>query len=260
MKKRMISFSMALMMVLSLAVSINTVQAEAAPHPAMPSNMPVAQTNGFIAPIDHTVPSDAVFIKSASDLAAIPGGSAGSGRYYVLANDIHLTAEWVPIEDFRGTLDGQGHTISNLFVLSGSNRHNAGLFATATASAVIKNLGVNISVLGISSGTEHNVVNVGGLIGDSGGSIIINCYVIGTIHGTSNAGLFVVDASARVGGLVGNSEGSAITGSYALGSVNATVSAWTSTRHEGPSAGGLIGSGIGVTITNSFQRTAFPQR
>jgi len=214
------------------------------------SNYPVAQANGFIAPIDNTVPSDAIWISTPAELAAIDG-SKSAGKYYVLANDIYLTSEWTPIENFSGTLDGQGHSINNLYVLSSSNRQNAGLFATASASAVIKNVGVILSVLGISSGSAYDMVNVGGLIGDSSGAAIISCYITGSILGTTNV-LITRIARPRTGGLVGNSSGGRITDSYASGSVNASVSTGNQARDEGPTAGGLIGRGIGLTIINSY--------
>ena len=91
-------------------------------------SMPNAGVTGFIAPIDP-IPSgaDVVHISTAAQLAAI-GGASSAGKYYVLDNDINLTAEWVPIDFFHGTFDGRGYSINNLYVLESSKRQYAGLF------------------------------------------------------------------------------------------------------------------------------------
>ena len=85
------------------------------------------QATGFVSPVSGSVPPDAIRITTAAQLAAI-GGPQSAGRYYYLGNNIYLTSEWVPIDDFRGTFDGQGFTINNLFVLASSQRQYAGLF------------------------------------------------------------------------------------------------------------------------------------
>lgn len=77
--------------------------------------------------VSAAVPSDAIHIKTAAELAAI-GGEVSAGKYYVLDNDINLTAEWTPIDNFRGTFDGQGYSINNLYVLAGSSIKICGAF------------------------------------------------------------------------------------------------------------------------------------
>ena len=47
---------------------------------------------------------------------------------------------WTPIEGFAGTFDGNGHTISNLYVAN--NTDDAALFGTTAEGSIIKNLGV----------------------------------------------------------------------------------------------------------------------
>jgi len=146
----------------------------------------VAQANGFIAPIDNTVPPGAIIITTAAQLAEI-GGVQSAGKYYVLGNDINLVTEWVPINDFRGTFDGRGHVINNLYILESSNREYAGLFGEIKASSVvIKNLGVNIYSKGINVSSvfiesSPSGIFVGGLIGFSLNNNIVleNCYVKG---------------------------------------------------------------------------------
>jgi len=60
-----------------------------------------------------SIPTNAVWIRTAQDLASITEGTQG---HYVLENNISLSGAWSPLNDFRGTFDGQGHTISNLNV------------------------------------------------------------------------------------------------------------------------------------------------
>ena len=47
---------------------------------------------------------------------------------------------WTPIEGFAGTFDGNGHTVSNLYVEN--NTDDAALFGTTAVGSIIKNLGV----------------------------------------------------------------------------------------------------------------------
>jgi len=223
--------------------------------------MPEAKTeyNGFMAdPKKDTIPSNAIHIKTEAQLRAI---SYAEG-YYVLDNDIYLTAEWVPIYDFTGTFDGQGHSINNLYVLESSNRRNAGLFSSIDKNIIIKNIAVNIGTQGVTafSSTLLSASSVGGLIGYfeslSNATIIIdNCYVTGSIIAKHS----YYDNYA--GGLIG----SAISGR----DMNTTTTTITirnsytiSDVTAGTSAGGLLGynsddkyettTQTSITIDNSY--------
>ena len=106
--------------------------------------------------------------------------------------------EWTPIEGFYGTFDGNGKTISGLYI--NDDGQFVGLFETLEAGGVVKNLGLEDAyVLGGSY--------VGGIVGSNDGAII-NCYFNGTV---------VVDYFAG-GGIAGCNTGT-ITGCYAAGSV-----------------------------------------
>jgi hypothetical protein len=223
------------------------------------------------------VPATARHIKTAADLAAI-GGVQSKGEYYVLDNDITLTAEWIPIEDFRGTFDGQGHNIRNLYVLESSNRQYAGLFGGIyAAGSIIKNVGITISPNGVTAsaaGYEFYGTNAGGLIGYTHGTsydalTVTNCHVTGSVTaagsfacaggliGQGHRGLTVTNCYAKVdvtaassgsayaGGLIGYEGGYAIKNCYAAGDV-AAASAFYSC------AGGLIGYSTSGTITNCY--------
>ena len=83
----------------------------------------------------------------------VNGGESYSGEYFKLTNDIRLNEQdvptggnsWTPIGNssnkFQGTFDGDGHTISGLYITAtGSGAGNLGLFGNLGNSAVIKNL------------------------------------------------------------------------------------------------------------------------
>ncbi|MBQ5539564.1 MAG: bacterial Ig-like domain-containing protein, partial [Bacteroidales bacterium] len=88
---------------------------------------------------------------------------------------------WQPIGTFEhafaGIFDGQGHSISGLFI-NDKTLDNAGLFGAITSEAVVKNLGVVDSYI---SGGK----NVGAICGQSEGKIE-NCYSLSEVKGTEN--------------------------------------------------------------------------
>ncbi|MCG3703495.1 filamentous hemagglutinin N-terminal domain-containing protein [Aliarcobacter butzleri] len=162
---------------------------------------------------------------------------------------------WNPIgnntNQFNGTFDGKGFTISNLYI-NRPTQDYVGLFGFESSTSSIRNLGlVNATV----TGKDY----VGGLVGTKYG-LIENSYVAGTISGNSTVGGLVGDNNARiensyatgevrgnekVGGLVGQNNGVNIINSYASGTV---------TRLSGSNTnfGGLLGYANFGTITNSF--------
>jgi hypothetical protein len=156
---------------------------------------------------------------------------------YILLNDIDAsgTADpsynggegWLPIGrvggnalTFFGTLDGQGYTISGLTFdrpdgAPGSG-FVAGLFGRVGVDAVISNLHlVDVDFLG------HT--RVGGIVGElSGGAMVLNCSVSGSLRGQD-----------AVGGLVGSQPGGTIENCWTHGEVESFgTSQWT---------GGLVG-------------------
>ena len=148
---------------------------------------------------------------------------------YELAADISLTSStgvgWEPIGDsttnFSATFEGDGYTISNLFINRATD--NIGLFGVFANTTVIRNLKLtNVNVTGND--------NVGALVGanasTSGGGRIDNCEAAGTVSGRS-----------VVGGLVGKNDGP-IAGSSASVAV-------TAIRIDAPVlAGGLVGQNL----------------
>ena len=114
-------------------------------------------------------------------LAQQTNSNTGGDAHYILVNDICLNVEndsidWpvigketsqnLPIY-FTGVFDGNGHTISNMFI--GNNHVDAGLFGH-TRGAVIKNLRVVDASIQVGS-------DVGIIVGQAYNTSIINCTV-----------------------------------------------------------------------------------
>lgn len=152
---------------------------------------------------------------------------------------------WEPIgsEDspFAGSLDGDGHTIKNLYI-DREDEQDIGLFGVLDEGSRVKNLNLenvdinggdfvgglvgwnnkgqikNICVSGIINGEDY----VGGLAGGNGG-IVTECYADGEVSG-----------NYVIGGLVGENYYGSITDSYAEADVSG--------EHY---IGGLVGSNWG---------------
>jgi hypothetical protein len=166
---------------------------------------------------------------------------------------------FVPIGDdvapFTGFFDGNGLTISNLFI-DRSDTDYVGLFGNITNFGSVKNLGaLNADVTGkdyvgviagqsrgtisacYSSGSASAVNEVGGIAGRVDGytsaneGLLINSYSF--VASTATV--------SRAGGLVGYNRYSENTNCYAAGLVNAPSS-----------AGGLVGAGTSSTVSNSY--------
>ncbi|MBQ3471372.1 MAG: hypothetical protein IJH17_03240, partial [Clostridia bacterium] len=205
-----------------------------------------------------------------------------TGKYFKVTNDINLGCsedkQWMPIADYNGnnirfcgTFDGDGHTISGLYI-NGQDDY-AGLFGFVQDEGhSIINLNVegyvkgawdcggivgklynyasvrNCSFKGEVSGTYY----VGGIVGKiSGRGAVSGCTVSGKITGGKNAGGIVgsgdvcqsfsncvnqakVTGTESVGGLMGNMWLDAtMTNCYNSGEVKGTEN-----------VGGLVGSGL----------------
>ena len=196
----------------------------------------------------------------------------GDGRVDAEDNTTYWNAGagWMPIGAgsnwFETTFEGNGYTISNLFV-DRSSTNKVGLFGRAGASSAIRRVGLlDIRVTGdrqvgglvglsdsditgsYATGQVAGAAWVGGLIGGNGiGGKIHASYTTGRVKGgfhagglvgLNNGGIYTSYATGRVsgtsgiGGLVGRmGENGDITASYATGHVSG-----------GDYAGGLLGS------------------
>ena len=138
---------------------------------------------------------------------------------------------WKPIgevwaKQFTATFDGNGKTISNLFIKDTAATY-VGLFGVIGTGGRVERLGMqNVNVTGLR--------DVGGLVGNNGGTISAS-YATGSVAGDAN-----------VGGLVGSNDGT-ISASYATSSVNGGAPVGT----LGVDVGGLVGYNRG-TISASY--------
>ena len=137
---------------------------------------------------------------------------------------------WIPIYNFKATLDGHGNAISNLY-RNNEGYEPGGLFYSIHGrSAVVKGIElVDVDVTG--------PYQLGALTGENGGKIS-HCYATGSVTSHSR------DSSGTVGGLVGHNAGT-INNSYAEVAVT--------DNGKGEYVGGLVGRNEdGGTISNSY--------
>ncbi|MCF0184488.1 MAG: hypothetical protein HUK01_09170, partial [Bacteroidaceae bacterium] len=160
---------------------------------------------------------------------------------------------WTPIGYdywYKGIFDGQGHTISGLYV-NNTNMASVGLFGEIDNTAKIKNVGVVDSYFradgrvggigGANCGSLSNCYNtgtvsgnnemVGGVCGFSDGSLF-NCYNTGTVSGSRD----------YVGGVCGNGTYANISNCYNTGAVSG----------NGNYVGGVCGIGLAANITHCY--------
>ncbi len=133
---------------------------------------------------------------------------------------------------FNAIFDGNGHTISNLYIDVKASR--VGLFSSTDSSGVIREIGlVNADVTG--------QAYVGGLVGYNSGTVSAS-HVTGSVSATGEA-TDKGHSDTWLGGLVGVNEGT-ISDSYATASVSVILDLALK-------VGGLAGGNVG-TINNSY--------
>ena len=143
-------------------------------------------------------------------------------------------SEWTPIGNsssrYTGTFDGNGHTISGLYI--DSTADDQGLFGYVGTGGTVQNLSV--------SGTVSGSLCVGGVVGDNRGSVE-NCYNTGS----------VTSSGSPVGGVVGyNDSGGSVTNCYNTGTV-------TGTDDYVGGVGGVVGWNISSgNVTNCYNTGA----
>ena len=212
--------------------------------------------------------SDPYQISNGAELAylaqQVNAGESYSDKYFTLTADIQLNNDavptsgnqWTPIGKpgkfkkppipFSGAFDGQGHTVSGLYIESAATCQ--GLFGYIGTGATVQNLivtgtvsvnsniaggiagkvetGVTVTDCGF-RGTVSALAYVGGIVGNCAGTVI-NCYNLGSVSGIQDSSLNVA------GGIVGNGSGATVSNCYNFGTVNAEGSG---------TAGGIVGSG-----------------
>ncbi len=175
-------------------------------------------------------------------------------------NDARSNEGWNPIGIFQSyTLEGNGHTISNLYI-NRPEKTNVALFDQTQPTVIIRNIGlVNVDITGrtevaglvsvglgpINSSYVRGSVNIrgisglGGLVGANNSSgVINNSYVIATDGGILAIG---TTSFSDAGGLAGSNNGQIINSGADI-EVRGRVG-----------AGGLVGTDQGI-VRNSFAR------
>ncbi|NGZ90170.1 hypothetical protein G7034_07885, partial [Psychroflexus sp. C1] len=218
-------------------------------YPHLLQNLPYNPCDNFAAEAP-TLDNGVYQISTFNHLSWISENSSSWGADFIQTADIDaaVTSEscynsgagWLPIGNvstkFTGSYNGDGHTISNLFI-NRPNEQRIALFGE-TDGATIERLGIvdpDITVTG--TGFFGQGSNVGSLVGlADNGTSISECFATG---GSVSAG------GSGVGGLIGQLLWSSLTDSYAIVAV------------EGGDAdinysGGLVGVNSSSTITNCY--------
>ena len=160
------------------------------------------------------------------------GGLVGDGR------DAEITSSYAAGGAVSGD-DEVGGLVGNGGGATITSSHAAGGDVSATGNEVGGLVGngqrATITSSYAAGGSVSGLSDVGGLVGEGGGSM--------TIITSSYAAGGAVSGTSKVGGLVGDGPDATITSSYAAGgAVNGT----------GDIVGGLVGEGGGVMITSSY--------
>lgn len=151
---------------------------------------------------------------------------------YILTEDITVSTPYA--NDFSGTFDGNGHTIT---LRISSTSYNTGLFSKIGQNGTVKNVitagsvtgrRVTGAVAGLNYGTiqkcwnQANVTgttNVGGIVGTNGSSSSSNL-IHATVTGCYNTGS--VKGTRYIGGIVGNSANSTLEKCASTGTIDTT--------------------------------------
>jgi len=163
------------------------------------------------------------------------------GAWYELGCDIDAseTTTWnggagfEPVGTFTGIFDGQGHTITGIYINRPATKP-VGLFKDIANRAEIRNVDLaDADVTGYAS--------VGSLLGYNNDSTVFGCSSSGNVRGIESGGI-----NSRVGGLVGmNTNGALISQCYST--ANVTSPAWQ--------VGGLTGyNGHGAIVIDCYAR------
>jgi len=187
-----------LVMLSLFGLSMGAVNAQT--HPALGGG-----TGDSLSPYQIT---DTSHLRILADYVNNGNGDSTKGKYYVLLNDLDLSADtagagWMPIGNsssyFKGNFNGNNKKVTNLKI-NRPTKNFQGLFGYIYG-ATVENLGIeNCDIAGQG--------NVGGLAGCIDYfSTISNCYVTGNVNGKANydgIGMYISGTGNRVGGLAGN--------------------------------------------------------
>ncbi len=224
-------------------------------------------------------------VSTAGDLQQM---SSSLKANYKIANDIDMSnCQWLPIDDFSGTLDGDNHTISHLDI-DASTSH-VGLFGRMGANATIKNIIFTDPTIQTNATSQYVGVLAGEVVQDSisnihifsanitgddqvdavTGGIVGEAALYSGIKGSSFQGTIQMPGSSNVGGIVGETTTSSeikacaahadITGADGVGGIagsTGTACPVTNSHAQGSlvaknTVGGIAGSSERGLISNS---------
>ena len=180
-------------------------------------------------------------IATAEQLKAV---EKNPGAHYVLIADIDLEGSaddpWNPIGKFTGTFDGNGHTISGLYMNAnspGPADQCLGLFSYLGSGGTIKNLTVEGEIHPGEGTGEKLDPAIGSVAGRCDGGEIINC----------TSGVNITGHTEKtVGGIVAGADGKGtIENCHYTGTINITIN---SANTMG--MGGIVGQASDCTVEN----------
>lgn len=240
MRKRVISWLLTVVMVVSMlptSVLADTLAADQEQQTQQEQIAPVDTENTVLAEDEETQeqqePAAEVPVsrsaRSGGTVLALAEGTVSSAKEfaemdasgsYKLTADITVTEPYA--NDFSGTFDGDGHTVTLDITASTAN---VGLFKTLSGGAVVKNVITAGSISG-------KVNNVGGIAGTADGNVTIeNCKNTASIKGGKGAG-----------GILGYSEPGS---GFVTISSCANMGSVSGTRKQ---VGGIAGNVVGTHI------------
>ena len=222
--------------------------------------------------LNTTISSGSYSISTAEELAKLSemtnSGKIQGGNFY-LADNIDLsgyqTGEgWTPIgtsaNPFKGTFNGNGYVISNLYINTTASTTNVGLFGVCNT---LKNVGVenayvyapNAGYVGILTGSNRihsntvtNCYSSGNVVGRNyvgglGGRLIVSdCYSKANVTGNNSIGGIVGNGTVFNSFSTGNVSGNSIVGGIA-GFADFVQNSYITGKVTGNSTvGGIIGS------------------
>lgn len=183
---------------------------------------------------------------------------SNTGKYFIVTQDIDLSsiANFTPLPEFNGTLDGNNKKILNLRIDRSQIRYSnyASLFQQIGQGGVVKNLGFeNVAIKGYGGAAALATYNYG---------TVDNCHVTGQVSCSAkygHSGGLVLYSST--GSIIKNSHSTArVSGNYYSGGLvavmykatveNSYSSGSVSTVDSG--AGGLVASMTGGVIRQSY--------
>ena len=167
-----------------------------------------------------------------------------------IAKDTDTTTAGFQGTEFTGTIDGQGHVITDLKINTNSNGADClGLIGSLGTGASITNIGVECFIDG-----DSGSYSIGGLCGINNG-VVSNCYTKGSIDGNYDIGGVV----GRNYGTVSNCYSTAsLAGTYIIGGIvgrnySSIDKCYASSLIAASYlTGGVCSYNSGGTVTNSF--------